>query len=499
MVKRKTTADALQAGGASVGSLRVAVDAIYSDLAAKKAELEAQRAENLRARRRLADAEAALAQLQAEQDAGLLGDVGGGGGGNGNGFSTSADDVARLRKRCAALKIENRRLRDVEADAQAALASNRQLRRDNEALEARAAAAETAASSARAWLRAEREANARAFDELSEILIDGDPLMREAVDGPQPPAKRGPGRGRKKALKVAVDSPTPTAAKLKKSVTPSPTAAAVVAPSPSPSVEPKKRGASVSPRAAPPAKEDAPDDDESVSIDDESDEDYVPGREAKKRGKPAAVEGPPTKRRRAAPIDEPEEGIPKREHEMIALVHEMDASNAWDEVFAKRPTFSLTFDYEQLAPTAKEWVDNALQFHYDHRRAFWERTHWVTMERNFCGQLMKSLYRERLSRRTEAVRTWKELVKDGCALIDQGLLPENVWREPFWWGWPQAPNMLPTYIKTMKDIAELDERQPQRVVCVNDITEEPYYKELVESGCATRYPLPDLPNTGTSS
>lgn len=159
------------------------------------------------------------------------------------------------------------------------------------------------------------------------------------------------------------------------------------------------------------------------------------------------------------------------------LCETLDNEALWDVMHEHRVKFSHTFEFSVLAPDAKRWVRRLLRYQHEHRRALWERQHWVSMWRGATASAAMNKEVSRRSRRqTSAVKVWREIHLEGTRLVEAGLLSADVWREPFLWWFCRKPLRLPDDCLTLQSITEADAAEPERTFHVDSLASHRFFR-----------------------
>lgn len=202
-----------------------------------------------------------------------------------------------------------------------------------------------------------------------------------------------------------------------------------------------------------------------------------------------------------------------KESSLTRLLKALDSLEPWEDMYKKRPGFSLSFSYDKLVSDndneAKKLIDDILAYQFTHRRAIWERLHWVRLPIAPKDPEMKALVRGWKSRYQAASKRWGG-IRDRAnnmidrhdpvgvnneSLLEEGqLLTDELWLEPFVWGWPVTTARLPENCKLVEQIMALDKREPARVFFVNDVAKDTYYKATNGYKYTARHLLPTYPS-----
>lgn len=197
----------------------------------------------------------------------------------------------------------------------------------------------------------------------------------------------------------------------------------------------------------------------------------------------------PRKRQKAGQehsISPTHKGQQASEAAAVSLILALEKDQPWNAVYAKSPTFSHTFEYELLAHEAKICILALQIFKSKFRRELWEQLHWIGFRSD--GDLVAAATKFRAARHQTAKLKWKELQGRLSTTIASGLLPEEIWSEPFMWVFRAEPLNTPSACITMSCISDLDMKEPMRCFYVDCIDQHPFYKSGSQH---PTYPLPD--------
>lgn len=186
-----------------------------------------------------------------------------------------------------------------------------------------------------------------------------------------------------------------------------------------------------------------------------------------------------------------EEVVSARSRAVESLCKTLNDAALWDAMYERRVQFSYTFEYAALSPDAKRWVHRLLHYQHKHRRAIWERQHWVYLWRDETATAnMTKERRRRSQRQARALNVWLEVRVEGAKLVKSGLLSEDVWSEPFMWRFRDKPLWLADGCAALADVAEVDAAEPERTYHVDDLPSHRFHKSKMDVKSPQRFLLP---------
>ncbi|KAG1699598.1 hypothetical protein DVH05_013007 [Phytophthora capsici] len=161
----------------------------------------------------------------------------------------------------------------------------------------------------------------------------------------------------------------------------------------------------------------------------------------------------------------------------------------WEYMFQNRIQDLHFHKRNSLSSAARELVDSFVTCMHKHAQAFWERTHWVTIDVDADAR-SADLYSQRAARRNALLRQYRKLVKESQACKT---FPETLFYEPgIWtlsdklcpWIW-QDPHVAdlggPDPLDLDEQLEELDDEEPARTQWATALADSVWMKFVPDS------------------